>query len=483
MIETLLLQLRDARKHSVAFESASRSWSFGGFLADVRKAAHALESLRDSGCSTVGIKCKNYYQHWVLIFALERLGLASASFQNDFGPSFQTYLNVIKPDFFLSDEPLITDLKHYVVDDAWFKQVLNQENNNSVSYESRDFCRIGVAAGTGSEPQKIGLRRSDIERNISQIINSDILSLSEKARREHFNVLCCIGIDILAGYQIVLSALAAGCCIKIFDPVQISLIIARHEPTAIVVSPLHLEYVINSISPLSIAQDNLEIIVVGGRLPEELEKKTREKLSKKIYTLYGTEEAGIISVKKLDHHSEHKNAGVIVPWMDVQIVDGQNVALPVQTEGRVRVRGNTVIDGYIGNVENKNSQFQEGWFYPGDLGFITNKKEIFITGRIDELVTFGGDKFDLRILDRICKNFDNIEDGCVFSVPDENGILMPWVAIICHTEIDGSALSRRMHERYQNLPPITLIWVDRIPYRDDGSPNRQFLTQGIMNSR
>ncbi|WP_146881334.1 AMP-binding protein, partial [Acetobacter tropicalis] len=149
----------------------------------------------------------------------------------------------------------------------------------------------------------------------SQIVKSDILSLSEKSRKEQFNVLCCIGIDILAGYQIGLSALAAGCCIKIFDPVQIGLIIARHEPTAIVVSPLHLEYVINSISPLSVAQDNLEIIVVGGRLPVELERKTKEKLSKKIYTLYGTEEAGIIAVKKYDHHSEHKSAGVIPPFL------------------------------------------------------------------------------------------------------------------------------------------------------------------------
>ncbi|OUI86217.1 AMP-binding protein [Acetobacter tropicalis] len=483
MIETLLLQLRDAAQHSVAFESASRSWSFSGFLTDAGKIAHALKNVRDCGCSIVGIKCKNYYHHWVLIFALDRLGLASASFQNDLGPSFQTYLNVIQPDFFLSDHALITDIKHYVVGETWFAEVLSQENNNTTYYESRDFCRIGVAAGTGSVPQKIGLRRPDIERNISQIIKSDILSLSEKSRKEQFNVLCCIGIDILAGYQIGLSALAAGCCIKIFDPVQIGLIIARHEPTAIVVSPLHLEYVINSISPLSVAQDNLEIIVVGGRLPVELERKTKEKLSKKIYTLYGTEEAGIIAVKKYDHHSEHKSAGSIVPWMDVQIVDGQNVVLPAQTEGQVRIKGNTVIRGYLGTVENKNNQFQEGWFYPGDLGFITHNKEIFITGRIDELVTFGGDKFDLRILDEICKNFENIEDSCVFPVPDENGVLMPWIAIICYKEIDGASLSRKMHERYENLPPITLIWVDRIPYRDDGSPDRQFLTQGIMNSR
>lgn len=100
MIETLLLQLRASAKHPVAFESTSRSWGFNAFLTDVRKAAHKLEKLRNSGCTLIGIKCKNYYHHWVLILALDRLGLASASFQNDFGPSFQTYLDVIKPDFF-----------------------------------------------------------------------------------------------------------------------------------------------------------------------------------------------------------------------------------------------------------------------------------------------------------------------------------------------------------------------------------------------
>lgn len=483
MIETLLLQLRASAKHPVAFESTSRSWGFNAFLTDVRKAAHKLEKLRNSGCTLIGIKCKNYYHHWVLILALDRLGLASASFQNDFGPSFQTYLDVIKPDFFLSDEPLTTEKEHIIVSESWFAKMQDQDDTHSLGYESHGLCRAGVAAGTSSAPKKIGLSRSDIKRNISQIIDSDILSLSEKAKKKQFSLLCCIGIDILAGYQIVLAALAAGCCIKIFDPIQIALIISRHEPTAIVVSPLHLEYVINTISPLSTAHDSLEILVVGGRLSEELEKKTKEKLSKNIYTLYGTEEAGIIAVKRFDHHSEVKNAGTIVPWMDVQIVDGHNAVLPPQTEGNVRVRGNTVISGYIDASDHENSQFQDGWFYPGDLGFITSRKEIFITGRIDQLVTFGGDKFDLRILDAICKTYENIEDGCVFAVPDDNGILMPWVAIVCHKDIDGSDLSRKMHERYENLPPITLIWVNRIPYKDDGHPDREFLTRGIVKNR
>ncbi|MGV4877081.1 AMP-binding protein [Acetobacter indonesiensis] len=483
MLETLLQRLRGTKIYGSAFESASRSWSWSGFLADVRKTAHALESIKQSNPTVVGIRCADYYHHWVLIFALDRLGLASASFQNDYGSSFKTYLAVVKPDLILADLPLEAGIPNFIVNKKWFLDILSQKDDSAKQYDSPGFCRIGVAAGTDVKPHKIGLTRGDIEQNIQQLITSNIFSLSEKSDRPDLSVICCIGIDILAGYQIVLAALATGYPVKIIDRTQIALAVAQHKPIVLVFSPLHLEYILSSLSPVSMPQETIEIIVVGGRLPVELETKTKAKLTKKIHILYGTEEAGVIAVKKSGHLSDPKSAGSILPWMNVEIVDESDTVLPLKTEGRVRVSGNTVIKSYLDTELGANNHFKNGWFYPGDIGFLNDKNEIFITGRTDSLASFGGDKFDLRLLDQICKTYPGIQDACTFSVPDDNGVLTPWAAIVCHVELDGAALGAKLHEKYENLPPVTLIWVDRIPYRSDGEPDRDFLTNGILRSR
>ncbi|GAN59365.1 hypothetical protein ACI01nite_17140 [Acetobacter cibinongensis] len=480
MLETLLQQLRGTKIYGSAFESASRSWSWTGFLADVKKTARALEEIKQSSPTLVGIRCADYYHHWVIIFALDRLGLASASFQNEYGPSFKTYLDVVKPDLILTDLPLDVGIPNFTVNSRWFLDVLSSKNVDVKHYDNAGVCRVGIAAGTDVTPHKIGLTREHIKQNIHQLITSNIFSLSG---RSGFSIVCCIGVDILAGYQIVLAALTTGYPVTIIDRKQIALAIAQHKPIVLVLSPLHLEYIISSLSPISMAQETIEVIVVGGRLPAELEKTTKEKLTKKIHILYGTEEAGVIAVKKSDTLSDAKSAGTILPWMKVEIVDEDDAVLPVNTEGRVRVSGPTVIKHYLDADAASNSHFKNGCFYPGDIGFLNEKNEIFITGRTDSLTSFGGDKFDLRVLDHICETYPGIKNACTFSVPDDNGVPTPWAAIVCDVELDGAVLGAKLHEKYENLPPVTLIWVDRIPYRSDGEPDRDFLTNGIIRTR
>lgn len=483
MLETFVQNFRKTKVYGTAFESVSRSWSWNRFLSDVRKTAQALESIRQSQPATVGIRCADYYHHWVLIFALDRLGLASASFQNSYGPSFKTYLDVIKPDFIVTDVALEVGISHCIVNAKWFSDVFKNKDDYTQHYKSSGFCRIGVAAGTDVRPHKIGLTQENIEQNIQQLMTSNILSLSDRPDKENLAVICCIGIDILAGYQIVLAALAAGCPVKIIEHVQIALAVIQQKPIVLVVSPLHLEYVISSLSPISRAQENIEVVVVGGRLPVELENKTKAKLTNKIHILYGTEEAGVISIKNNDASFDSNSAGKILPWMTVEIVDGRDVPLPKGEEGIIRIRGNTVIKNYLDQDQYNNKKFKNGWFYPGDIGFLSEKNEVFITGRADSLASFGGDKFDLRLLDHILKTYTGIEDASTFSVPDENGVPMPYAAIVCHVDLDGAALSAQLREKYENLPQLTLIWVDRIPYRSDGEPDRDFLTNGIIRSR
>ncbi|ATI11982.1 MULTISPECIES: class I adenylate-forming enzyme family protein [Acetobacter] len=485
MFEEFLLQSHKSfdDKH-VLFEGFSRSWRMREFLVDVKKVAHALAGIREQAPSIVGIKCRNFYHHWLVIFALDQLGIASASLPNDTGVTFHENFNIIQPDLMLCDEVLSAyRVKNILINERWFSDILSKGGVFLDRYKNTSFARVSVASGTGVTAEKIGATAEYIIQNINNILHSNLLSFSYKKGEKKPQLISCIGFDILTGFQIIMAAMVAGVTVEITDRTHIATVLARNTPLVLILSPLHLEYVIGILSPLSTARDNLNIIIVGGSLPKQLRKITTQKLTKKIHVVYGTEETGLVAVQNDKLDWSMNSVGSVLPWVEVEVVDENGHILAEGQEGSVRIKSSSVLPPQFFLGPKAGEKFQNGWFYPGDRGYLkSSNRELFITGRYDDLVSFGGDKFDLRLLDDIVKSFSPIIDGSVFPVPDQNGILKPYVAVVCEDNFDGDELSRKMHEKYENLPSITLIWVNEIPRLSDGRPNRKLMTDSISET-
>lgn len=91
------------------------------------KVAQALLGIREQAPSIVGIKCRNFYHHWLIIFALDQLGITSASFPNDIGVTFHENFNIIQPDLMLCDEVLSAyQVKSFLINEKWFSDVLSR---------------------------------------------------------------------------------------------------------------------------------------------------------------------------------------------------------------------------------------------------------------------------------------------------------------------------------------------------------------------
>lgn len=485
MFEEFLLESHQpfGDKH-ILFEGFSRSWRMGEFLADVKKVAQALLGIREQAPSIVGIKCRNFYHHWLIIFALDQLGITSASFPNDIGVTFHENFNIIQPDLMLCDEVLSAyQVKSFLINEKWFSDVLSRGRVFLGKYKNTSFARVSVASGTSINAEKIGATAEYIIQNINNILHSNLLSFTHKKEEKKPQVISCIGFDILTGFQIIMAAMVAGATVEVADRIHIAAILARNTPLVLILSPLHLEYIIGILSPLSTARDSLNIIIVGGSLPEQLRNITTQKLTRKIHVVYGTEETSLVAVQNDKLNWGMNSVGSVLPWVEVEVVDENGHILDEEQEGSVRIKSNSVLPPQFFLGLKAEDKFQNGWFYPGDRGYFKSpNRELFITGRYDDLVSFGGDKFDLRLLDDIVKSFSPIIDGSVFPVPDKNGVLKPYVAVVCKNNFDGDELSRKMHEKYENLPSITLIWVNEIPRLSDGCPNRKLMTDSISEA-
>ncbi len=103
---------------------------------------------------------------------------------------------------------------------------------------------------------------------------------------------------------------------------------------------------------------------------------------------YGITECSPLVSVNLDHDNDPKTVGFWMPCIDVKI-DAPNE----DGEGEICVKGDTVMLGYYKNAEATAEVFDdEGYFHTGDYGKISDRKQIYITGRKKNIIILGNGK-------------------------------------------------------------------------------------------
>jgi 3-(methylthio)propionyl---CoA ligase len=139
---------------------------------------------------------------------------------------------------------------------------------------------------------------------------------------------------------------------------------------------------------------SLKRIISGGApLPPALMQRLEEQLGVIVQTSWGMTELapvgvfGVLSDPDRDAHISGRPAlGV-----DLMVADESGTPLTEQRnhEGRLHVRGGSVIERYFG--QDSPATNDDGWFDTGDLARIDDKGNLQITGRAKDLIKSGGE--------------------------------------------------------------------------------------------
>ncbi|MBV1926944.1 MAG: AMP-binding protein, partial [Rhodobacteraceae bacterium] len=102
------------------------------------------------------------------------------------------------------------------------------------------------------------------------------------------------------------------------------------------------------------------------------------------------------------------SCGPPLDGMDFQIVDASGDLVAEASEGRVMVRGPSVMKGYLDQPK-----FGENaWFETGDLGFYRNEL-LFITGRIKDVLKRGAESFPAALVEVVAEQALGLRTGRV----------------------------------------------------------------------
>jgi acyl-CoA synthetase (AMP-forming)/AMP-acid ligase II len=139
---------------------------------------------------------------------------------------------------------------------------------------------------------------------------------------------------------------------------------------------------------------SLRRIMLGGTsVPQALMDRLEQRLGVSVQTSWGMTELSPLGTSTPPTAPARKasQSGRPPLGVDLLLTDANGVPLPEQRglEGRLRVRGASVIERYFGDRDP--AVDENGWFDTGDLAVIDAEGNVSITGRTKDLIKSGGE--------------------------------------------------------------------------------------------
>jgi 2-furoate---CoA ligase len=137
--------------------------------------------------------------------------------------------------------------------------------------------------------------------------------------------------------------------------------------------------------------------------------------------------------------------------------------------------------GYWKRPDADEAAIRDGWYFTGDLGYVDDDGELFLCGRIDDMIISGGENIHPEEVEDILAECNLVAQAAVVGLPDER-----WgqkvVAFIEPADNAATAKSLDTHCRTSTLArfkrPRAYVFVDRIPKSASGKLLRRFLRDG-----
>jgi O-succinylbenzoic acid--CoA ligase len=154
------------------------------------------------------------------------------------------------------------------------------------------------------------------------------------------------------------------------------------------------------------------------------------------------------------------------------------VALAIGAEGRIRIAGPTLFDGYLGDPDLTARTLVDGWFLTSDAGRLDEDGRLTVLGRVDDMVVSGGVNVPAPAVAARLRRHPAVVDAEVLGVPDPE-----WgqrvVAFVVAAGVDLAVVRDWVGaEQPRSWAPRQVVVLDAIPRLDNGKPDRVAL-QGL----
>ncbi len=212
------------------------------------------------------------------------------------------------------------------------------------------------------------------------------------------------------------------------------------------------------------------IVVGGGPVARELIASCPQALAS-----YGlTEACSMATLAPIGAGSEERaSSGRVLPGIELRIVGDGGAILPPGSEGRIELRGATVMRGYLDDPQATREALRDGWLVTNDIGEIDDRGFLRVSARREDLIISGGENIYPAEIEACLLAHPRIADAAVVGIADPDwgqrplAVVVPRIPPPSVREISGF-----LGERLAAYKIPRVVFASSLPYLPTGKPDR-----------
>ncbi|MCC6735219.1 MAG: long-chain fatty acid--CoA ligase [Bauldia sp.] len=436
-------------------------------------AARKLDALKLSRSGLVAVDVRNPLHHVMLSLALGLRGIPSASVQFNFNIA----------DSGIPIAALVADqyskgggaIRTVLVEDDWFVGAPDWVREKAAALADEDLVRVAFSSGTTGQPKPIALTNRLLDRRLMEAVFA--IDLPGTMR-----LLNMIGMSTLGSYIACVYVLTTGGMLCYASNSQEALQVIRlFGVTELAVAPVQLQALVDlqkkSFEPLP----SLRLLgVAGGWTSDALIADATTLMCGRLVISYTSTELGVITtvaaqaVRGLD-----SAVGYALPWVEIEIVDPAGGPVAPGTIGEVRAKSHALAP-YLVDTEDTRRLYRDGWYHPGDAGYMREDGLLFITGRTVDLMNRGGVTLAPDAVEAAFKAQFPVVDIGVFGHRVPGGTEEVWAAVVPVPGFNAAAALEASRRAMTGKHPDRIVEVAIIPRNDMGKVMRAKLKEVVL---
>lgn len=182
--------------------------------------------------------------------------------------------------------------------------------------------------------------------------------------------------------------------------------IKKFKVSVICINPYLLGEITNYCQKNYLLKSTLKIIYVSGSiLSEKLGKMAKLVLKNvEICNMYGLTEAGPRVSSQTELNNVDNSVGKAIKGVKIQIINEKGKRCKNNEKGIIHVKTKSIYKSYV-KGKTKNISLYKKWLNTGDIGYFDNKHNLYIIGRLDDVIIYNSHKiYPINIEEFILKN-------------------------------------------------------------------------------
>ncbi len=390
-----------------------------------RWAAHLTDRGFGPG-DLIGLDLKDTVEHVIALHAIARLG--AVILPMDWRWTVEEKRRVA--DFFgarlvlceAGDDLIESDViaETAIIDDAWRAAVTAADGDRAFTSGDNPMLLLSLSSGTTGTPKGPVISHDQMFARF--MIYFMTLGFDERTR-----FLCASPLYFGGSRGYTMCALYCGGAVVLFpQPFAAADLIAaaaRERASHLFLVPTVLRRLLDvpGGTPEAPLLGGLDCLLsTGGALHPEERAELLARVCPGYLNFYGsTEGGGCTALLPDDPPAAASSVGRPVFSARLEIVGDDDAVLPAGEVGNIRFRHPGTATAYHNDPERSREAFRDGWYYPGDLGWIDEAGYLFLAGRAKDMIIRGGINVYPAEIEHVLALHEDIRETAVIGRPSK----------------------------------------------------------------